>query len=142
MAKILVVDDEEHIVRVVKDRLEANGYTVTSAFDGEEAMAKYQKEKFDLIILDVTMPKLDGFCVSKKIREQETSLSKNPVPIIMLTGRDAKEDEKQGYISGSDLYLRKPLDLSKLSAMVEVLLKGEIKVKDKEPMEEIWIERI
>ncbi|MFC1571395.1 response regulator transcription factor [Candidatus Margulisiibacteriota bacterium] len=121
--KILLVDDEEDIVKPLKFRLESKGYQVVVAGDGEAALKKHKSEKPDLIILDLMLPKLDGYSVAKRIRERESS--GEHVPIIMLTGRTTQSDGEAGFEAGTDVYLKKPFEADKLLILVEKCLKEE-----------------
>lgn len=115
--KILVVDDERPIVEILKINLEKNGYKVICAFDGEMATEKAFSEEPDLILLDVMLPKADGFSVCKKIRE------KSSVPIIMLTAREEEVDKVLGLELGADDYMTKPFSLRELMARVKANLR-------------------
>ena len=115
--KILVVDDERPIVEILKINLEKNGYKVVCAFDGESAAEKAFTEEPDLILLDVMLPKMDGFTVCKKIRE------KSAVPIIMLTAREEEVDKVLGLELGADDYMTKPFSLRELMARVKANLR-------------------
>lgn len=105
--KILLVDDEKDLVEMVTLRLKAYGYEVISAYDGQEALDKARREKPDLIILDILLPKLDGYKVSRMLKFDEKY--KN-IPIIMLTSRAREEDVKLGYETGADDYITKPFE--------------------------------
>ena len=102
---ILVVDDEKPIVEILKVNLIKNGYKVIEAYDGEEAVRKAEECDPDLILLDVMLPKMDGFAVCKKIRE------KSSTPIIMLTAREEEVDKVLGLELGADDYMTKPFGL-------------------------------
>lgn len=115
--KILVVDDERPIVEILKINLEKNGYKVICAFDGEDAVVKAFAEEPDLILLDVMLPKADGFSVCKQIRE------KSSVPIIMLTAREEEVDKVLGLELGADDYMTKPFSLRELMARVKANLR-------------------
>ncbi len=115
--KILVVDDERPIVDILKINLEKNGYKVLCAFDGETAVEKAFGDEPDLILLDVMLPKMDGFSVCKKIRE------KSEVPIIMLTAREEEVDKVLGLELGADDYMTKPFSLRELMARVKANLR-------------------
>lgn len=115
--KILVVDDERPIVDIVKYNLEEEGFTVISAYDGEEALRLAFAEKPQLIILDIMMPGYDGFDVCRKIRE------KMNVPIIMLTAREAEIDKVLGLELGADDYVTKPFSNRELVARVKAALR-------------------
>ena len=111
--KILVVDDEKPIVTVLKLNLQKEGYTVYEAYDGEEAVNKARLLEPDLILLDVMLPKMDGFTVCKTIRE------KSSVPILMLTAREEEVDKVLGLELGADDYITKPFSVRELMARVK-----------------------
>ncbi len=111
--KILIVDDEKPIVEILKINLMKDGYTVFEAYDGEEAVNKAMATEPDLILLDVMLPKLDGFSVLKKIRE------KSSVPILMLTAREEEFDKVLGLELGADDYITKPFSIRELMARVK-----------------------
>ncbi len=110
---ILVVDDEAPIVEILKFNLTKSGYRVLAAYDGEEGYRLATSEKPDLILLDVMLPKMDGFEVCKKIRE------KHSTPIIMLTARDEEVDKVLGLELGADDYITKPFSVRELLARVK-----------------------
>jgi len=114
---ILVVDDEKPIVEILKLNLIKSGYRVMEAYDGEEAVKKASEMNPDLILLDVMMPKMDGFAVCKKIRETSS------VPIIMLTAREEEVDKVLGLELGADDYMTKPFSLRELMARVKANLR-------------------
>jgi DNA-binding response OmpR family regulator len=116
---ILVVDDDPSIRKFVQANLEARGYKVLTAADGEEAILTAEKEKPELIILDIVMPEMDGFAVCRKIREWSS------VPIIMLSAREGENDREKGAACGANDYLTKPFALKELLALVKTLLKQE-----------------
>ena len=117
MAKtILVVDDERHIVRLVQVNLERAGYEVTTAYDGVEALEAIQSELPDMIILDVMMPRMDGFETLKKLRADDKS---KEIPVIMLTAKAQDADIFKGWSSGVDSYLTKPFSPRELLAFVD-----------------------
>ncbi|MBR5613916.1 MAG: response regulator transcription factor [Clostridia bacterium] len=111
--KVLVVDDERPIVEILKINLQKEGYVVFEAYDGEEAVSKAMTVEPDLILLDVMLPKLDGFSVCKKIRE------KSSVPILMLTAREEELDKVLGLELGADDYITKPFSVRELMARVK-----------------------
>lgn len=113
MAKILVCDDDKDIVEAVKIYLSGEGYSVLSAFDGEEALNILEKESVDLILLDIMMPKLDGIRATLKIRENSS------VPIIMLSAKSEDTDKVLGLNIGADDYLTKPFNPLELIARVK-----------------------
>ena len=114
---ILVVDDEQSIVDILSFNLKREGYKVIEAYDGEEGYIKAISEKPDLILLDVMLPKMDGFDVCKKIREISA------VPIIMLTARDEEIDKVLGLELGADDYMTKPFGVRELMARVKANLR-------------------
>lgn len=106
--RILLVDDEEEIVRAVQTRLEANDYEVSVAYDGEEGLAKAKKEPFDLIILDLMLPKMDGYKVCATLKHDERY---QKTPILLFTARASDEDERMGIEDcGANGYLTKPFE--------------------------------
>ena len=115
--KILVVDDEKIIVKGIKFNLESEGYTVDVGYDGEEAVTKARQESYDLIILDLMMPKKDGLQVCREIRDFST------VPIIMLTAKSEDADTLLGFESGADDYITKPFNILLLKARVRALIR-------------------
>ncbi len=118
MAKrILLVDDEPLIVKGLKYSLEQDGYETDSAADGEEALNKFFAGKFDLILLDVMLPKLDGIEVCQRIRE------KSYVPIIMLTAKGEDMDKILGFEYGADDYMTKPFNILEVKARIKSILR-------------------
>ena len=115
--KILVVDDEKLLVKGIKFNLENEGYSVDACYDGEEALNMARTESYDLIILDLMMPKKDGLEVCQEIRGFST------VPIIMLTARSEGADLLMGFESGADDYMTKPFNILELKARVRALLR-------------------
>ncbi len=125
-AKILVVDDEQNIVDILKDNLERDGYSVICAFDGLEALEKAQSEHPDLVLLDCMLPKLDGFDVCRKLR-QSTS-----VPILMLTAKSEEIDKVVGLELGADDYITKPFSVREVLARVKAQLR-RVNLAEAEP---------
>jgi two-component system, OmpR family, response regulator ResD len=121
--KVLVVDDEIKIREVIIEYLKINNYDHDQANDGLEALQKLEKDKFDLIILDIMMPKLDGYSVAKKIKE------KINIPIIMLTARVEEYDKLRGFEIGIDDYVTKPFSPRELIARINVALNRNKKHK-------------
>ncbi len=115
--KVLIVDDEERMTRVIADYLKIKGYDTAEAADGEEALRQFAAFKPDLVLLDVMMPKMDGWEVCSRIRQQSS------VPIIMLTARGEEEDELKGFSLGVDEYISKPFSLKILLARIEAVLR-------------------
>lgn len=118
--KILVVDDEAQLVDMVKMRLEANSYEVIVAYDGQEALEKTKKEKPDLIILDLMLPKMDGYKVCGLLKADTRY---NKIPIIMFTARAQESDLKMGEEVGADAYITKPFEVEVLLEKIRELLK-------------------
>ncbi|MBP9477310.1 MAG: response regulator transcription factor [Sebaldella sp.] len=118
--KILVVEDEERIRKVIKSFLEKKGYDVKEAADGDEGLDIFYEWNPDLILLDVMMPKKDGYEVCKAVREEKST------PILMLTAKTQEEDEIRGLELGADDYIRKPFSLRILELRVKNLLGDEI----------------
>ena len=117
MAKILVVDDEKVLVKGVKFNLENEGYQVEVGYDGQEAVDLAREGSFDLIMLDLMMPKIDGLQACMRIREFSN------VPIIMLTAKGEDTDKIIGFECGADDYITKPFNLLELKARVRALLR-------------------
>lgn len=114
--RILVVEDEELMRNIVKDFFEEEGYEVIEAADGQEALEKVDENELDLILLDIMIPKIDGFSVCRKIRK-----TKN-IPIIMTTARSEDDDKLMGYEYGADDYITKPFSPKVLVAKANALL--------------------
>lgn len=121
---ILVVEDEIKIARFIKKGLEMEHYTVDVAYDGEEGLEKAEINSYDLIILDILLPKMDGVEVCRKLRE-----AKVETPIIMLTAKDTVEDRIKGLDAGADDYLTKPFAFGELVARIRALFRREKAVK-------------
>ena len=117
MAKILVVDDEQVLVKGIKFNLEHEGYQVEVGYDGEQAVELAREGSFDLILLDLMMPKIDGLQACMRIREFSN------VPIIMLTAKGEDTDKIMGFECGADDYITKPFNLLELKARVRALLR-------------------
>ncbi len=120
--RILVVDDEENIVNIVKFNLEKAGYKVTAAHDGMEALQKVKMERPDLIVCDVMMPKLDGFGVLKALKSNADTES---IPVIMLTAKGMPKDVLDGWKSGVHNYLVKPFKAAELLSTVKAIFEYE-----------------
>lgn len=121
MAKrILLVDDERDLVTTVTFRLEASGYEVIPAYDGQEGLEKAKKEKPDLIILDLMLPKMDGYKVCGLLKADARY---NKIPIIMFTARAQETDIEMGKETGAEAYITKPFEPQVLLSKIEELLK-------------------
>jgi DNA-binding response OmpR family regulator len=116
---VLAADDDEDILGLVSFRLERAGYTVIVARDGEEALELAVKEQPDLAVLDVMMPKLDGFEVTRRLRAEEAT---SRMPIILLTAKAQDADVQQGFAAGADDYIRKPFSPDELRVRVHAIL--------------------
>lgn len=116
--KILVVEDERDLNSVITRHLKKNNFGVDSVFDGEEALDFLEYENYDLVILDIMMPKLNGYEVVKKLREK-----KDETPILMLTAKDSIDDKVKGLDSGADDYLVKPFDFNELLARIRAIVR-------------------
>lgn len=114
--KILAVDDERHIVRLVEVNLQRAGYEVVTAYDGREALEKVKAENPDLVVLDVMMPYMDGFEVLKHLKADPTTAE---IPVIMLTAKAQDADVFRGWQSGVDCYLTKPFNPMELLTFVK-----------------------
>jgi len=114
--KILAVDDERHIVRLVEVNLARAGYQVVTAFDGREALQKVEAEKPDLVVLDVMMPYMDGFEVLRNLKANPVTAE---IPVIMLTAKAQDADVFRGWQSGVDCYLTKPFNPMELLTFVK-----------------------
>ena len=117
MAKILIVDDEKLLVKGIKFNLENEGYEVDAVYNGEDALALAQENDYDMIILDLMLPKMDGLEVCRRIRE----FSK--VPIVMLTAKSEDTDKLLGFEYGADDYIAKPFNVLELKARIRAILR-------------------
>jgi two-component system alkaline phosphatase synthesis response regulator PhoP len=124
---ILLVEDEENLHEALKLNLELEGYEITSAFTGSEALQKVQSEYFDLIILDVMLPDVDGISITETIRVQN-----NQVPILILSAKNTSSDRVLGLKKGADDYLTKPFNLEELLLRVQKLIEKNKKMQDKD----------
>ncbi|MEM7655168.1 MAG: response regulator transcription factor [Bacteroidota bacterium] len=118
MSRILLVEDEPNFGAVLRDYLQMNQYEVVLAKDGHAGLQAFREQGFSLCILDVMMPKMDGFTLAKEIRSVNSD-----IPIIFLTARSMKEDVHQGFQSGGDDYITKPFDSEELLLRVKAVLK-------------------
>lgn len=130
---ILLVEDEENLHEALKLNLELEGYEVTSAFDGAAAIKSLQAEYFDLIILDVMLPEIDGINVTETIR-----LNNNEVPILIVSAKNSSADRVLGLKKGADDYLTKPFNLEELLLRVQKLIEKNKKLQDKSTVAETY----
>ncbi len=133
LANILVVEDEEHLHEALKLNLEMEGYEVSSAFDGVEALQKFHNEYFDLIILDIMLPEMDGITVTETIR-----LTNTEIPILILSAKNTGNDRVLGLKKGADDYLTKPFNLEELLLRVDKLIKKNKLIQVKDSVGEIY----
>lgn len=116
--KILLIEDDKNLNTILQEFLEVKGYSVTSAFNGEEGFVAYQKSDFDLCILDIMMPKMDGFTLAKKIQDF------NPqTPFLFLSAKVMIEDKLKGLKLGADDYITKPFSMEELLLRIKIILK-------------------
>lgn len=126
--KILIVEDEDRMRRLVGDYLKREGYNILEAEDGKRAIEIFEDEKIDLIILDIMLPKYDGWTVLREIRKASN------IPIIVLTARAEESDELFGFDLGADEYITKPFSVKVLVARVKALLKRSNKCTNNEDL--------
>ena len=125
--RILVVDDENGVRELISDVLHLESFHVTTASDGLEALGLLRKSDFDLMILDVSMPKMDGFTLLEKLREE-----KNAIPALMLSARNDRSDVTTGLRSGADDYVTKPFGIEELVLRVKSILR--LTLESSEPL--------
>ena len=118
MFHILVVDDDKNTRRLLRAVLEAEHYTVTTACDGEEALAVLDREHIDLAILDIMMPHMDGYEFTSLLRAEQ-----NDLPILMVTAKQLPEDKKRGFLVGTDDYMTKSIDEEEMLLRIRALLR-------------------
>lgn len=132
-ANILLVEDEESLHSTLKLNLEMDNYEVTSAFTGNEALKAVQEEYFDLIIMDVMLPEIDGISVTESLRIQH-----NEVPILMLSAKNTSADKILGLKKGADDYLTKPFSLEELMIRIEKLISKNKRLSEKESIGDVY----
>lgn len=120
--KVLVVEDEETLNKVITKRLKKENYSVDSAFDGQEALELFAVAQYDVLVVDVMMPKLDGFTLVKRLRAKGDT-----TPVLFLTARDSLDDKVTGLDAGGDDYLVKPFEFPELLARLRALLRRNYK---------------
>ncbi len=124
MAKVLVVDDEKLIVKGIRFSLEQDGMDVDCAYDGEEALAKATENSYDMILLDVMLPKMDGFTVCQRVRDFSN------VPIVMLTAKGDDMDKILGLEYGADDYIVKPFNILEVKARIKAIMRRSLPKKE------------
>ena len=118
MFHILVIDDDKNTRRLMRAVLEGDGYTVTTACDGEEALSVMDREHIDLAVLDIMMPRMDGYEFTKTLRS-----ANNELPILMVSAKQLSEDRKKGFLVGTDDYMTKPVDTDEMLLRIKALLR-------------------
>ena len=116
--RILIAEDDATSLHLLRKFLEAKGHFVITAMNGQEALDKFSKEKPELVLLDVMMPRLDGWTVLQKLRESGAR-----TPVIMVTAKDSTDDKVRGFSTGADDYITKPFDLREVEARVEAVMR-------------------
>ncbi len=119
--KILFVEDERDLSLIICDTLRQQGYDVVAAYDGIDGLTKYKTEGADLIIVDVMMPRLDGFAMAREIRRLSST-----VPIVFLTAKSRIDDIEEGFDIGANDYLKKPFELRELLIRIKALLRNRV----------------
>ncbi len=130
---ILLVEDEENLQEALKLNLELEGYEVTGSYDGADALRAFQQEHFDLIILDVMLPELDGISVCETIR-----LTNTDIPILILSAKNSSADRVIGLKKGADDYLTKPFNLEELLLRVDKLIRKSGQLSARQPIPEVY----
>lgn len=128
MAKILIVEDDKNLSELIKLELEYEGFEISRAFDGDEALVQFNAQNPDLILLDVMLPKMNGYEIIRKIRQS------SDVPVIFVTAKDETFDKVNGLNSGADDYISKPFKIEELIARINAILR---RVKKSENTETI-----
>ena len=118
MLKILIAEDDRELRQLFSHVLTNRGYAVKGVSDGQEALEALDKEYFDLIISDIMMPVTDGYALVRQLRSEG-----NQIPVLMITAKDAFDDMRQGFLSGSDDYMVKPINIKEMELRVEALLR-------------------
>lgn len=118
MIHILVAEDDKHARKLLETVLKREGYEVLTAQDGEEVLTTLERQHVDLILLDIMMPKIDGYEVARQLREANFNL-----PILMVSAKQLPEDKKKGFIVGTDDYMTKPIDVEEMLLRVRALLR-------------------
>ena len=118
MVRILVVDDDKNTRRYIEAVLKAENYTVFTATNGEEALELMDREHIDLVVLDIMMPKMDGYEFTKALRD-----SNNNLPILMVSAKQLPKDKRKGFLVGTDDYMTKPFDAEEMNLRIKALLR-------------------
>jgi len=129
-AKVLILEDDINLSNTIKEYLEDAGFEVEQVFDGQEALERIYEKRYDLLLLDVMVPGIDGFELLKEVREHTDT------PAIYITSLDSVDHLEKGFKSGADDYLRKPFELKELLLRIETLLKREFGKKERIEIDE------
>ncbi|MEN0052892.1 MAG: response regulator transcription factor [Mucilaginibacter sp.] len=130
---VLLAEDELALAHIVRESLEENNFEVALCANGEQALQKYKNSKPDILVLDVMMPKIDGFAVARQVRETD-----HATPIIFLTARSQPKDVVAGFESGANDYLKKPFSVEELMIRMKVLLSNNRMLTPTRPMSETY----
>ena len=125
--RVLLVEDEEHIQEAIKMNLEMEGYEVVATDNGLQALKAFKEQRFNLVVLDIMLPEIDGYDVCEQIR-----LENSDIPILFLTAKDSTQDKIHGLKKGADDYLTKPFHLEEFLLRVKVLMRHSVKGTDNE----------
>ena len=134
--RVLVVDDEPHILKFLEVKLKASGYGVLTANSGAEALEQVEAQEPDLVVLDVLMPKKDGFETLRELR------ASNSVPVIILSAKEAETDKIKGLKLGADDYLAKPFSPDELVARIEAVRRRMVSTQDRKVVESVTLGRM
>jgi len=135
--KILLVEDDPNLGSLIKEFLVVKDFDVALATDGEEGLKKYLKEKYDICILDIMLPKMDGFTLAREIRSSD-----KVIPIIFLTAKSQLEDKIEGFKIGGDDYITKPFSMEELLYRIDAILRRTGKSEEKSPQQPIAIGKL
>ncbi len=135
-SRVLLAEDDMHLRDIMKDALEDEGYAVTCCADGQQTLEIFDKDKFDIVLLDIMMPVKDGFTVAKKIRQQS-----DIIPVIFISTKAMMDDKVEGYLRGGDDYIVKPFQMKELLMKMNVFLRRTKKMFA-ESTEEIIVGKI
>ncbi len=122
ISRVLLVEDEENLQEAIKMNLQMEGYEVVACSRGRDALNKFKEQRFNIVLLDVMLPEIDGFEICEQMR-----LENNDIPILFLTAKDSTQDKINGLRLGADDYLTKPFNLEELILRVKVLVKHSLK---------------
>lgn len=125
--RVLIVEDEESLLKLETILLTVKGYEVSGASTGKEALEKLASDAFDLVLLDVMLPDIDGYEICRRIKEHPLHAG---IPVVMLTAKKSSEDQKRGTLCGSDAYLTKPFKSAMIIEVIEKLLGGNSREKN------------